>query len=174
MDCIVRPMALEDLPQVVEIEKGSFPQPWSRDLFHHELTANHISRYMVVCQEQIILGYIGVWLIVGEIHITTFAVHQNHRRKGLGELLIITAIDLALEHGATLVTLEVSEMNLGARAMYKKCGFVDVGRRRHYYSETNEDAILMSAEDITSAAFQEKFQQLKTANVEKMKQEVSG
>jgi [ribosomal protein S18]-alanine N-acetyltransferase len=157
-------MVLEDLPQVLEIESTSFPQPWSWGLFQQELEFNQIANYLVVCQWDTVLGYVGVWLIVGEIHITTIAVRPTHRRKGIGERLLIAVIALALDHKAQVITLEVRESNLEARAMYKKYGFVEVGLRRHYYSETGEDAILMSLENINTAAFQENFQKLKQAH----------
>ena len=67
-------MELSDLAQVNEIEKKSFPSPWSMTYFERELKTNKAARYLVVCQEEMILGYVGLWLIVGEIHITTIAV----------------------------------------------------------------------------------------------------
>jgi [ribosomal protein S18]-alanine N-acetyltransferase len=164
MDWSVRRMVLGDLPQVLEIEIASFPNPLSADHFRHELTANQIATYLVAYQGNTVLGYVGVWLIVGEIHITTIAVQQDHRRKGIGELLIISVVNLALEHGAQLITLEVRESNLIARALYRKYGFEEVGLRRRYYTETGEDAIIMSVENITSASFQDEFQRLKRAN----------
>ena len=167
MDYTVRPMGLEDLPQVTEIEQKSFPYPWSAGYFQHELTVNQIARYLVVCQGALVLGYIGIWLIVGEIHITTIAVRQSHRRKGLGELLLISAIELALEHEARFITLEVRESNSAARALYAKYGFAEVGIRHRYYSESGEDAILMSSENIASTSFQDSFQRLKKALAER-------
>ena len=169
MDYLVRRMVLEDLPQVVGIEKNSFPQPWSLNLFQHELTVNQIAHYRVVCRGDTVLGYVGIWLIVGEIHITTIAVQQDHRRKGIGDLLILSVIDLAEEHGAQCITLEVRESNLAARAMYRKYGFAGVGLRCRYYSETGEDAVLMSAEDINSAAFQDALQRLKQASARRQR-----
>jgi ribosomal-protein-alanine N-acetyltransferase len=164
MDWSVRRMVLEDLPQVLEIESSSFPNPLSADHFRHELTSNQIATYLVANQGNTVLGYVGVWLIVGEIHITTIAVQQDHRRKGIGELLMISVVNLALEHGAQLITLEVRESNLIARSLYRKYGFAEVGLRRRYYSETGEDAVIMSAENITSASFQDELQRLKRAN----------
>lgn len=167
MNCTVRPMALDDLPQVIEIEQKSFPRPWSGDYFWHELTVNQIARYLVVCQGVVVLGYIGLWLIVGEIHITTIAVRQSHRRRGLGELLLIAAIELALEHKARFITMEVRQSNLAARAMYGKYGFAEVGIRHRYYTETGEDAVIMSTEDIALASFQDNFHRRKRAHAER-------
>ena len=169
MDYTLRPMVVEDLPQVTEIEQESFPHPWSEDYFHHELTANRIARYLVVCQAAVVLGYIGLWLIVGEIHITTLASHERHRRQGIADLLLISAIELAQEHNARFITLEVRESNLAARALYTKYGFAEGGIRHRYYSETGEDAVIMSTENITSASFRDHFHRLKQAHARKHK-----
>lgn len=166
MDYIVRPMALEDLTQVTEIEQESFPHPWSEDYFRQELTVNQVARYLVVHQGAIVLGYIGIWLIVGEIHITTIAIRKSHRRRGLGERLLIAAIELAMEHQSRLITLEVRESNSEARGLYRKYGFTEAGLRQQYYTETGEDAIIMSTKDINSPSFQCKFQHLKQINAE--------
>lgn len=161
MKCAVRPMTMADLSQVAEIDRESFPQPSPRDHFQRELTVNPIARYLVLCQNEIVIGYIGIWLIVGEIHITSIAVGQSHRRKGSGERLLVAAIDLALEHDAQLITLEVRKSNAAARGMYHKFGFIEVGVRPRYYTETGEDAVLMNAEDIAGELFQQNFQRLK-------------
>jgi len=164
----VRRMLLEDLDQVMGIERAVFPHPWSGDLFQHELMANQVARYLVVCRGADVVGYVGLWLIVGEIHVTTIAVHPENRRKGIGEWLLISVIELALDHGAKLITLEVRESNSAARAMYRKYGFEEVGLRSGYYSETGEDALLMSADHIDSDGFQGNFLRLKAACFEKM------
>ena len=161
MDYMVRPMTLGDLPQVIEIERESFPSPWSEDYFRHELEVNQVARYLVVCRGLLISGYIGVWLIVGEIHFTTIAVRPSDRRRGLGELLLISAIELALEYGAHFITLEVNESNLPARNLYRKYGFAEMGVRPGYYTETGADAIIMSVENIDSPSYHDNFQRLR-------------
>ena len=167
MKYAIRPMEPNDLSQVTEIEQKSFHYPWSGDYFRHELTVNQIARYLVACQEPVVLGYIGLWLIVGEVHITTLAAHESYRRRGVAELLLTAAIELALEHEAQLVTLEVRESNLAARTLYEKYGFAKVGLRHRYYTETGENAVIMSTENVTSASFQDNFQRLKRAHAEK-------
>ncbi len=169
MEYKVRPMELSDLAQVNEIEQKTFPSPWSMTYFERELKTNKAARYLVVCQEEMILGYVGLWLIVGEIHITTIAVREEYRGRGIGELLLISVIEFALEHEAQVITLEVRESNLAAQALYKKYGFVEVGRRRHYYLDTGEDALLMSLENISSTSFRNNFQRLKKAHAERHK-----
>ena len=169
MNYTVRSMALDDLSQVTEIELKSFAQPWSEDYFRQELTVNPIARYLVARQGPAVLGYIGLWLIVGEVHITTIAVHENHRRKGIAELLLISAIESAFEHDAQSVTLEVRESNLTARSLYNKYSFAEVGLRHRYYTETSEDAVIMSTKNITSASFQGRFQRLKQTHAKRQR-----
>ena len=110
---------------------------------------------------QYILGFAGLWLIVGEAHLTTIAVRERYRRKGIGELLLISAIELSLAQGADVLTLEVRESNTPAQSLYEKYGFERVGLRRGYYTDNKEDAVLMSTDEITSASFQAQFQRLK-------------
>ena len=162
-------MSLDDLPQVVRIEQESFHHPWSADYFRRELTFNRIARYMVICLMGTVVGYVGIWFIVGEVHITTIAVQFEHRRKGLGETLLISVIDQARDHGALFITLEVRASNQAARSLYGKYGFAEVGLRSRYYSETGEDAVIMSTGDISSEAYVEELERLKRANEEKLR-----
>ncbi len=161
MGYTIHPMSLRDLPQVVSIERDSFPFPWSADYFRHEITRNKISRYLVACEGNVVLGYIGVWLVVGEIHITTIAVDKDHRRKGIGESLLISVIELAFQHRARFLTLEVREANVPAWALYAKYGFSEMGKRPRYYRDTDENAVIMTTQDIYSDSFQRRFQRLK-------------
>ncbi len=112
---------------------------------------------------QYILGYAGFWIMADEAHIISIAVRESCRRLGIGELLLISAIDLATELKARIITLEVRVSNTAAQSLYQKYGFIRVGLRRGYYTDNNEDAILMSVEDITSALFQAHLNQLKQA-----------
>jgi [ribosomal protein S18]-alanine N-acetyltransferase len=108
-----------------------------------------------------IVGLIGSWIMADEAHITTIAVREAYRRRGIGELLIISAIELALELHCTIVTLEVRITNTGAQQLYLKYGFTQVGLRKGYYTDNREDAMVMSTDKITSAGFQERFRKLK-------------
>jgi ribosomal-protein-alanine N-acetyltransferase len=113
--------------------------------------------------KQYIIGFAGIWVLADEAHITNIAVRKQYQRRGLGELLLISTIDLAKELKASIMTLEVRTSNLTAQNLYSKYGFVQVGIRRGYYIDNREDGILMSTESITSAAFQERLQQLREA-----------
>jgi len=108
-----------------------------------------------------ILGYGGFWLMMGEAHISTIAVRPEWRRRGIGELLLVAMLELAVELGGDLATLEVRVSNVAAQSLYQKYGFAKVGLRPHYYRDRGEDALIMTTKHLTSAAFQNGFQRLK-------------
>ncbi len=116
---------------------------------------------------QRVIGFASMWLMADEAHITNIAVRQSYQRQGIGELLLMSTIDLTAELRANIVTLEVRVSNLPAQSLYHKWGFVQVGVRRGYYTDNREDAILMSTESITSAPFQTQLQELKHAHAQK-------
>jgi len=111
-----------------------------------------------------IVGFAGLWFMLDEAHITAIAVRSNYRRFGIGEGLLISTIELARQLNANIVTLEVRASNMVAQALYQKYGFRVVGSRPGYYSDNGEDAVLMSADGITSDSFQTRFQRLKEAH----------
>ncbi len=115
----------------------------------------------------LVIGYAGQWLMVDESHLITIAVRQDYRRRGLGESLLIAAIDQAIELQARIMTLEVRLSNYSAQAMYEKFGFRKVGIRHSYYTDNNEDAIIMASDALGSAGFQTSLQQLKRENRER-------
>ena len=110
-----------------------------------------------------ILGFAGLWLMVDEAHITTIAMHPNYRRRGLGEFMLVSLIDIAYNIGAKWVTLEVRVTNHSAQNLYRKYGFHEAGVRHRYYSDNNEDALIMWTEEINSPAYKRKYQELKAA-----------
>jgi ribosomal-protein-alanine N-acetyltransferase len=110
-----------------------------------------------------IVGFAGFWIMAGEAHLTNIAVRESYRRQGIGELLLISVVDLAAELDTSIITLEVRASNTAAQNLYRKYGFVRVGLRRGYYLHEREDGVLMSTERVNSASFQEHFQQLKWA-----------
>ena len=112
-------------------------------------------------------GVIGFWMMADEAHIMTLGVLQRCRRQGIGESLLISAIELALQLNARIMTLEVGSSNRSAQALYGKYGFTNVGVRRGYYGENREDAVIMSTDTITSGSFQELFQRAKKSYAEK-------
>ena len=108
-----------------------------------------------------IVGFVGFWMILQEAHIIAIATISNHRRLGIGEGLLISAIELATLLDANVITLEVRASNEVAQTLYKKYGFQVAGRRLRYYSSDGEDALIMSTDNIGSISFQAYFQQLK-------------
>lgn len=120
-----------------------------------------------------IIGFAGFWVMADEAHIVNIAVREVYRRQGVGELLLISVIDLATELKARITTLEVRASNTVAQSLYTKYDFAQVGVRRGYYLDRDhhidnrEDGLLMSTQDITSAAFQAHLQQLKQAHSQK-------
>lgn len=115
-----------------------------------------------------VLGYAGQWLMVDEAHLITIAVRREYRRRGMGETLLIAAIEEALQRGARVMTLEVRVSNVEAQAMYEKFGFRRVGLRPRYYTDNNEDAVLLASDVLTSVSFQSRFQRLKAESREKV------
>lgn len=115
-----------------------------------------------------IAGFAGVWRMLDEAHLTTIAVRENRRHRGIGELLLITMTDMAIEFKASVVTLEVRVSNHIAQALYRKYGFKDAGMRKAYYSEDGEDALIMTTDVITSEEFQTRFRELKQAHAKRM------
>jgi ribosomal-protein-alanine N-acetyltransferase len=141
---VVEPMRLADVASVLEIERMSFSSPWPAYAFEQELTANRLARYVVARSEDLVIGFAGVWLMVDEAHITTFGVHPDHRRRGVGRRLLLRLAELAIELGALRLTLEVRVSNSAAQALYRSFGFAVTGRRVAYYSDDSEDALVMT------------------------------
>ena len=115
-----------------------------------------------------IIGFSGLWLMVDEAHITTIAMHPHFRRMGLGELMLSSLIDIAYSIGAKWVTLEVRVTNYNAQNLYRKYGFREAGLRHRYYSDNQEDALIMWTDEINSPAYKHKYQELKSALLKKL------
>jgi len=138
----VEPMTPDDLDEVIEIERRSFPSVWSRGSYERELR-NENSYYYVAREGDRLIGYAGMWIVLDEAHITTLAVQPERRRRGLGTRLMNRMIDLARRHSVRKVTLEVRERNRPAIDMYRKLGFVEKGFLPGYYGDTGENGIVM-------------------------------
>jgi len=114
-----------------------------------------------------ITGFAGFWTMADEVHITTIAIREESRRQGIGELLLQSIIAMAGKRAARIVTLEVRVSNTAAQQLYTKYGFNEVGLRRGYYTDNQEDAVIMSIDHITSSSFQTQLQELKEAYTKK-------
>lgn len=110
-----------------------------------------------------ILGFVGLWFMSGEAHITAIAVEESSRGKGIGELLLIGSVELAMKSGANVVTLEVRVSNEVAQSLYGKYGFRDVGIRRAYYTDNREDAVIMTTDPLNTPGYQGRFAALVAA-----------
>jgi [ribosomal protein S18]-alanine N-acetyltransferase len=160
---VIEPMRLEDLPAVHAIEEASFTAPWPPHAYRSELESNRLAHYLVARAGDTIAAYGGMWLMVDEAHITTFAIHPAWRRQRIGERLLLAFLDLAIDRGAREATLEVRLSNLPARRLYEKYGFRPVGLRPRYYSDDNEDALIMTTEPLKEPAMRERIAGLRTA-----------
>ena len=208
---MIRRMLLDDIPQVLEVERESFPAMWPPTAFKRELQQNRMAHYTVIVEHdpsrrpvveitpeeeeqrpvglsriwgelrqflgtdgtsasplppvdqrpEVIVGFIGVWMLPDEAHIVTVAVRDSHRRRGIGELLVITAIEMAQERGQSIVTLECRVTNEPALALYEKYGFEQVGLRPRYYSDNHEDAYILTAGSILTDDYQRGFETLR-------------
>lgn len=194
MRFLVEPMELEDIPQVLEVDRESYTLPWPASAYRREVLHNRNARYIVlrhqpdgeveltpdqhdhrprlplpffrwplksgdshVARTGRIIGYAGMWLMVDESHITTIAVREQWRGKGLGELLLASLIETASELGVERMTLEVRVSNEAAQSLYRKYGFSQAGLRPRYYSDNNEDAYIMSTENIQRPQYHDVF-----------------
>ena len=138
----IRPMEEGDLPQVLPIERSSFPTPWTAKAFLQEMTPPSFS-FVSVQEGERVLGYVVFRLILEEVHILNLAVAPPWRRQGVGRELLRFCVDFCWRRGGILFSLEVREGNLPAIGLYRKMGFALRGRRPGYYRDTGEDALLM-------------------------------
>jgi ribosomal-protein-alanine N-acetyltransferase len=159
----VGPMAVGDLDAVQDIERRSFRTPWPAHAYRTELQTNRLAQYLVARLDGRVVGYGGMWVMVDEAHITTFAVDPDWRRQGIGERLLLALLDLAGGRNAREATLEVRLSNLPARRLYEKYGFRPVGLRPRYYSDDNEDALIMTTDTLTGPAMRDRIERLRTA-----------
>ena len=158
----VEPMAVGDLDAVQEIERRSFRTPWPAHAYRTELETNRLATYLVARVDGRVVGYGGMWVMVDEAHITTFAVDEEFRRQHVGERLLLALLDVAIARRAHEATLEVRLSNVPARRLYEKYGFRPVGLRPHYYSDDNEDALIMTTEPLAEQAMRERMVRLRT------------
>ncbi len=159
----IRPMRVADLPAVQVIERASFTTPWPEHAYRQEIETNRLAQYVVAVMGERVVAYGGLWLMVDEAHITTFAVDPRFRRRRIGERLLLALLDLARQREAREATLEVRLSNLPARRLYEKYGFRPVGIRPRYYSDNNEDALIMTTEPLELPAVRDLFVRLRTA-----------
>ena len=141
-----------DLDEVVAIERASFTLPWSRGAFLYEMEQNRVAHCFIVREEARVVGYVCLWEIGDELHVTNIAVHPACRQRGIGRMLLSAVLDDARARRLRVVGLEVRPSNREALPLYESFGFKVVGRRRGYYYDTGEDALVMELklEEVTA------------------------
>ncbi len=192
MPYALRPMGPHDIDQVAAMEREAFPTLWPPTSYRRELK-NKIAEYLVCAREgefvtvnpparrgllrflgrrnkpaqplrvPLLVGFVGLWYQAGEAHIVSIAVREEYRRRGLGELLLIGAVEMAVRRGQQVVTLEVRKSNESAQALYRKYGFEQTGLRRRYYADNHEDAVIMTTGPLGGAAYEALFAGLRSA-----------
>ena len=148
MEITLSKLTYDDLDGVYEVEKDSFPIPWNIKSFEEELK-NMLATYLVAKFENKIIGFIGMWFVMDECHITTIAVKKDFRRNGVATSLIKEMLKLCKEHKTSYIMLEVRKNNIEAIKLYSKFDFKEEVVRKNYYKNpdgTREDAIVMSRE----------------------------
>lgn len=135
------------IPKIMEIEAVSQSAPWSSESFRRELNQDG-GVFLVAEDANGVQGYIGSWIVADEIHIITVAVRPEARREGIGAKLVVECLLHGLEIGAKCATLEVRVSNDPAIKLYEKLGFKDFGRRKGYYTDNKEDAVIMWLYDL--------------------------
>src|SRR5579884_1075236 len=179
---IIDRMTMADVPRVVEIERLAYPSTWPPSAYRKELQDNRWAHYIVLRDKKILEERLSVaapepekprrffplWLMVDVAHITTIAMHPDYQGRGLGEFMLASLIDIAYDIKARWVTLEVRVSNYVAQNLYRKYGFHEAGIRHRYYSDNNEDALIMWTDEIHSPAYKQKFLELKEVLLKKL------
>ncbi len=157
---VLRPMGAGDVDAVLAVERSAFAAGWPLTAFQNELTQNKMARYIVLEEGGKVTGFGGLWLMLDEAHVVTVAVRPERRRQGLGSLVVHGLLAVAESTGMHAATLECRVSNDAARALYGRYGFYEVGLRRKYYADNEEDAVIMTTEEFSSAAYQERLRRL--------------
>ena len=178
-------MRESDVNTVQEIEREIFATPWPRNAYYRELASRSSAHYVVLRQEGLdtrptevrspdfdstIVGYGGMWRMYDEAHVTTIGVRHDLHHHGYGRILFAGLVQAAYDMGAKWVTLEVRTTNDNAMRMYEGFGFKVIGRRKGYYTDNGEDAIVMWSDSIHSPRFRRAYE----SNLERIEADVRG
>lgn len=139
----IRYMTLEDISAVLDVEHQTFAMPWTASAFYYELTSNRFAAYFVAEADQQVIGYCGCWVVIDESQITNVALLPEYRGKSIGEALMRTSMQYARMRGGRRMSLEVRQSNERAQNLYNKLGFTAGGIRENYYTNNQEDALVM-------------------------------
>ena len=160
---IIEPMTDADVKEVLRIEQQSFSTQWPSNAFYQEMHDNKLAHYFVGRVDGRVVAYGGIWVILEDSHVTTIAVHPAHRGRKYGEIMLLHLLDEAIERGASWMTLEVRESNGVAQNLYRKYGFTTVSTRKGYYSDNNENALVMWAGNLKSEIYKNRLKALRSA-----------
>ena len=160
---VIEPMRRRHLRGVLRIEQAVNPRPWSLSLFSSELRYRDTRVYVIARIGTQLVGFAGLMLVAGDGHITNVGVDGEHRREGIATRLMLELARRALAEGAVALTLEVRASNDGAQALYRRFGFVPAGVRKAYYADTNEDALIMWANDIDTPEYRARLFEIEAA-----------
>jgi [ribosomal protein S18]-alanine N-acetyltransferase len=169
-DLLVRRMRPNDVAEIMDIESVSFGRHhWSSESFLYEMK-NQLGRYysLIHRPSQKLIGYCGYWIILDEAHITTIAIDPAYRGNGLGDLLLVKMLDRMSSQSVKWATLEVRASNFSAQQLYYKYAFRSMGTRPHYYQDSNEDALIMTTDNIQTKEFRDTFRHNKQQLMERL------
>lgn len=152
----LRRMTRADVPRVMEVERCCFRNPWSESAYLTEIS-NRSAYYVVACVDGLVVGYAGMWIIADEAHITTLGVDAAYREQKIGEQLLVWLLEQARRVRARRATLEVRVSNIPAQNLYRKYGFSPAALRKEYYSDNQEDALVMWIDDLLGEGFSDNF-----------------
>jgi ribosomal-protein-alanine N-acetyltransferase len=159
----ITPMRRRHLRSVLRIETQVYPRPWSLGLFMSELALRTTRIYLVARVGPVVVGYAGMMLVTPDGHVTTIAVDPEWQRHKIGTRLLLALARGGVERGARNLTLEVRSSNEAAQAMYRRFGFAPAGVRKNYYVETNEDALVMWANDVDTPPYDARLAAIEAA-----------
>ncbi len=143
-EAVLEPLEMRHVPEILAIERESFPAPWTEGMFRQEVEEKWLSRSFVALVEGRVAGYVVAWMLRSEMHILNLAIAAPDRRQGLARRLLDHVLGIAESESCQLVTLEVRVSNEPARRLYMAMGFAPVGIRRRYYHDNDEDALVMT------------------------------
>jgi ribosomal-protein-alanine N-acetyltransferase len=158
---VIEPMRRRHIAEIMPIEEGSYPRPWSASVFSSELEmARRDERtYLVARRGGQLIGYAGVMYVLDDAHVTNIAVRAAAQRQGIATRLLAELAWAARDRGCTAMTLEVRVSNTGAQELYRRFGFAPAGIRQRYYENT-EDAIVMWCHDVHTPEYAERLRDL--------------
>lgn len=160
---VVEPMRRRHLRSVHRIEVATNPHPWSMSLFASELARPDDRIYLIARSDTRIVGYAGVLLMGGDAHVANVGVDDDHRRRGVASRLLLHAFRRAIAEGQSAFTLEVRVSNVAAHELYRRFGFSPAGVRRAYYTDNDEDALIMWATDVSEPAYLDRLRNIEDA-----------